>query len=98
MTTSVEFKDACAKLKLEVIVAPAEQQFKNPVERTWQTIQNDAAGLLVSQRNLSNDHWFLAVCTACTLRACVVNESSQMIDPKIAPWTLMKIERSTMDI
>ena len=45
MITAAEFKDACAKLKLEVIAAPAEKQFKNHVERTWQTIQNAAAGI-----------------------------------------------------
>ena len=89
MERAAEFKEVCAKLQLEVVPAPAEEQMKNPVERTWQTIQNDAAGLLVSQRNLSNDHWFLAICTACTLRACVVNEASLMIDQSMAPWTML---------
>ena len=71
------------------MIAPAEEQNKNPVERIWQTIQNDASGLLISQRNLCSSHWFLAVCTACTLRSCLVNESSKTVDPTLAPWTLL---------
>ena len=89
MSTAAAFKDACSKLNIEVVPAPAEEQFKNPVERSWQVIQNDASGLLMSQRNLNKSHWFLAVCAACTLRSCMVNESSQLVDPTLTPWTIL---------
>ena len=85
MATADQFKAACAQLQIHVIPAPAEQQNQNPLERSWQTIQNDAAGLLVSQRNLCNKHWFLAICTACTIRACMLNSSSILVYSKKTP-------------
>jgi len=85
MTTSADFIEACAKLKISVVPAPAEEQQKDPTERSWQTIQNDSAGLLISQRNLTQKHWLLAIFAACTLRACLINESSMLIDSKMAP-------------
>ena len=89
MIRADEFKAACAQLHIVVVPAPAEEQFKNPFERTWQVIQNDAAGLLLAQRNLTNLHWFLAICTACTLRACMINTASSLIDSQKAPWTIL---------
>ena len=86
MEKSAEFKSACAFYKISVIPTPPEQQNKNPVERSWQIIQKDAACNMVSQSNLSNFWWHCAITHACTIRNCLVNDASLLIDSR-APWT-----------
>ena len=50
MEKSTEFKSVCAFYKISVVPAPPEQQNKNPVERSWQIIQKDAACDMISQK------------------------------------------------
>ena len=58
MERSREFKDICAEFSLVVVPAPPEEQNKDPNERTWQTIQNDASANLIGLRNISSDIGF----------------------------------------
>ena len=84
-----DFILAMAELKLTIVPAPPQEQFKNPLEASWRTVQEDMSGLLLGQRNLSSSHWFLAMKTACTRRSTVINSKSILLDPTMTPWQLL---------
>jgi len=62
---SQECSEAYANLlafyKCRVEPAPAEEQYKNPVERFVQYVKNGASVVLASQSNLGQEFWIFAI-------------------------------------
>jgi hypothetical protein len=91
-----EFKVHMAALGIKTIPSPPEIPAMD-IERSIQTLQNDAAVILETTPTLRENDWLPAVKYAAVLRSTVTNERSRMIDPLKTPYELLYGTRPRME-